>query len=70
MRYESVCRAVFLERLNRFTARAERDGQVETVHVKNTGRLRELLVPGAEVWLTRSGKPARCSTSTARPRTR
>ena len=59
MRYDNVCRAVFLERLNRFVAWVELDGQPETVHVKNTGRLRELLVPGSEVWLTRSGNPER-----------
>ena len=59
MRYENICRAVFLERLNRFIARVELDGKTETVHVKNTGRCRELLVPGSEVWLTRSGNPAR-----------
>ena len=59
MRYANICRAVFLERPNRFIARVELDGKTETVHVKNTGRLRELLVPGSEVWLTRSGNPAR-----------
>ena len=59
MRYENVCRAVFLERPNRFTARVEMNGRAETVHVKNTGRLRELLIPGSEVWLTRSGNPER-----------
>ena len=59
MRYENICRAVFLERLNRFIARVELDGKTETVHVKNTGRCRELLIPGSEVWLTRSDNPAR-----------
>lgn len=59
MRYANICRAVFMERPNRFIARVELDGRTETVHVKNTGRLRELLVPGNEVWLTRSGNPAR-----------
>ena len=59
MKYENTCRAVFLERINRFTARAELDGKTETVHVKNTGRLRELLIPGSEVWLVRSDNPAR-----------
>ena len=59
MRYENICRAVFLERPNRFIARVELDEKTETVHVKNTGRCRELLIPGSEVWLTRSGNPAR-----------
>ena len=59
MKYPNICRAVFLERLNRFIARVELDGQVETVHVKNTGRCRELLIPGSEAWITRSGNPER-----------
>lgn len=59
MRYENVCRATFLERLNRFVARVELNGQVETVHVKNTGRCRELLIPGSEVWIARSDQPER-----------
>ncbi len=59
MKYDNVCRAVFLERPNRFVARVELNGKTETVHVKNTGRCRELLVPGSEVWLTRSGHPGR-----------
>ena len=59
MKYENIRRAVFLERPNRFIARVEMDGKTETVHVKNTGRCRELLIPGSEVWLTRSGNPAR-----------
>lgn len=59
MRYDSVCRAVFLDRPNRFIARVELEGTVETVHVKNTGRCRELLLPGAEVWLSAGENPAR-----------
>ena len=59
MTYENVTRARFLDRPNRFVARVELGGGVETVHVKNTGRLRELLMPGAEVWLTASDHPAR-----------
>ncbi len=59
MKYENVRRAVFLERLNRFIARAEIGGKEEKVHVKNTGRCRELLIPGSEIWLARSGNPAR-----------
>ena len=59
MKYENVCRAVFLERMNRFVARVELDGKTESVHVKNTGRLRELLIPGSEVWLADSGNPER-----------
>ncbi len=59
MRYKNICRGVFLSRPNRFIAIVEIDGQKETVHVKNTGRCRELLVPGAEVWLSRSDNTAR-----------
>lgn len=54
MRYKNICRGHFLKRLNRFTARVEIDGLTETVHVKNTGRLRELLIPGADIILSRA----------------
>lgn len=50
MTYENIREGRFLERPNRFIAYVEIDGVTETVHVKNTGRCRELLVPGAEVW--------------------
>lgn len=59
MNYPNITKAIFLERLNRFVARVELNGVAETVHVKNTGRCRELLIPGSEVWLTRSGNPER-----------
>ena len=59
MRYENMERGRFLARPNRFIARVELNGQVETVHVKNTGRCRELLQPGAEVWCQRAKNPAR-----------
>ena len=59
MIYHNICRGVFLARPNRFIARVEIGGLEETVHVKNTGRCRELLVPGAEVWLAKSDNPAR-----------
>lgn len=51
MRYQTVRRAVFLSRPNRFVALCRLDGEEILVHVKNTGRCRELLVPGAWVWL-------------------
>ncbi len=51
MRYPKVREAVFLERPNRFIARVLLDGETITVHVKNTGRCRELLVPGSRVIL-------------------
>ena len=59
MIYPNVVSAVFLSRPNRFVAQVSLDGREETVHVKNTGRCRELLVPGAAVWLSRSGNPGR-----------
>ena len=59
MRYENVVPARFLARPNRFVARVLLEGREETVHVKNTGRCRELLLPGAEVWLAAGEGPGR-----------
>jgi len=59
MRYERVVRGIFARRLNRFVAEAVIGGRAETVHVKNTGRLKELLVPGAEVSLAVAEHPGR-----------
>ena len=53
MKYDKIVKAIFIERPNRFIARVKIDGseEVESVHVKNTGRCRELLLRGAEVIL-------------------
>lgn len=59
MRYKETEKAVFLKRPNRFIAEVEIQGKKETVHVKNTGRCKELLIPGAEVILEKSGNPNR-----------
>ena len=59
MQYENMVPGVFLARPNRFIAHVEIDGQMEICHVKNTGRCRELLTPGAKVWCQRSGNPNR-----------
>ncbi len=59
MRYENVLEGLFIDRPNRFTAHVELNGKIETVHVKNTGRCRELLLPGAEVYLTEPGTTSR-----------
>ena len=59
MRYRNVIPASFVDRPNRFIAHVDIGGHMETVHVKNTGRCRELLLPGAEVFLSGSGNPAR-----------
>lgn len=54
MKYERIQEGRFLERPNRFIAYIEIDGKTETVHVKNTGRCRELLQPGATVYVQRA----------------
>lgn len=59
MYYAKVKKAVFLERPNRFIARVRLDGETVFCHVKNTGRCRELLIPGAAVYLEESANPNR-----------
>ena len=59
MQYHHICRGIFLARPNRFIAHVELEGQIQVCHVKNTGRCRELLVPGAAVYLEGSENPAR-----------
>ncbi len=59
MHYDNMVPGIFRSRPNRFIARVEIQGQEETVHVKNTGRCRELLTPGAQVWCQRSSNPNR-----------
>ena len=59
MTYPQVLPARFLSRPNRFVAQVEVDGRTETVHVKNTGRCRELLIPGRTVYLTPGDNPKR-----------
>ena len=59
MQYDNMVPGIFLARPNRFVAHIEIDGQVQVCHVKNTGRCRELLPVGAEVWCQESGNPNR-----------
>lgn len=59
MKYREVVRGVFIDRPNRFIAHVEIDGKTETVHVKNTGRCRELLLHGAIVYLEKADNPKR-----------
>lgn len=59
MTYDNIIPGVFIDRPNRFIAHVRIGGSLETVHVKNTGRCKELLLPGAEVWLTAPANPAR-----------
>ena len=59
MKYRNTTPAKFISRQNRFVAQAAIDGRSETVHVKNTGRCKELLLPGSDVMLSKSDNPNR-----------
>jgi len=59
MEYANMRQGKFLARPNRFIAHIEIDGSVQVCHVKNTGRCKELLVPGCTVWCQESDKPER-----------
>ena len=59
MRYENMVKGQFISRPNRFIAHVVIDGAEQICHVKNTGRCRELLQPGATVWCQRATNPAR-----------
>ncbi len=59
MQYGKMVSGIFRARPNRFVAHVEMDGAVQVVHVKNTGRCRELLPAGAKVWCQESANPNR-----------
>lgn len=59
MKYENIVQGKFIKRPNRFIAHVEIEGREEIVHVKNTGRCKELLVPGAVVYLQKSDNKSR-----------
>ena len=59
MKYANMTLGTFLARPNRFIAHVDIGGQAEVVHVKNTGRCRELLPVGAEVWCQKTDNPSR-----------
>lgn len=59
MKYQNIVSGKFLARPNRFIAHVEVQGEEQVVHVKNTGRCKELLIPGATVYLEKSDNPAR-----------
>ena len=59
MKYKNIVSGIFIERPNRFIARVKIDGNLETVHVKNTGRCKELLIEGCIVYLEKSDNPNR-----------
>ena len=59
MKYENIVEGKFISRPNRFIAQVEIEGVETTVHVKNTGRCRELLLPGRTVYLEKAKNPDR-----------
>lgn len=59
MRYRKIVKGIFVDRPNRFIAHVELEGRLETVHVKNTGRCKEILIPGVEVILAEGDNPNR-----------
>ena len=59
MRYQKIEEGIFLRRPNRFIAHVDINGEEVVCHVKNTGRCRELLVPGTPVFLEKSDNPKR-----------
>lgn len=59
MKYENIYKGQFESRPNRFIAYVDIGGRVEKVHVKNTGRCKELLTDKAEVFLEKSSNPLR-----------
>ena len=59
MQYANMVPGTFLSRPNRFIAHVELEGSMVVAHVKNTGRCRELLIPGAKVLLEESDNPLR-----------
>jgi len=59
LQYKNVTPAIFIDRPNRFIANVNINGATETVHVKNTGRCKELLLPDAKVFLTKTESKGR-----------
>lgn len=59
MKYLKTLQAKFIDRPNRFIAHVDLNGIVETVHVKNTGRCKELLIKGVTVILEESDNESR-----------
>ena len=59
MKYNNIIEGIFLERPNRFIAKVLIDNKEEIVHVKNTGRCKEILISGAKVFLYKSDNPER-----------
>ena len=61
MRYNNIREGTFISRPNRFIAEVDLGGKTEICHVKNTGRCKELLIPGARVYVNQSDNPNRAT---------
>ena len=61
MNYNNIYTGTFISRPNRFVAQVDLGGRIEICHVKNTGRCKELLIPGAKVYLSRQDKTSRAT---------
>lgn len=59
MEYQNIVEGRFINRINRFIAEVEIDGVIEKVHVKNTGRCKELFIEGQTIYLEKSNNPNR-----------
>lgn len=59
MTYNNIIEGKFIKRINRFIAEVDIDGQIERVHVKNTGRCKELFIEGRTIYLEKSNNPNR-----------
>lgn len=59
MKYNKIRKGIFVDRPNRFIAHIDLEGSIETAHVKNTGRCKEILLPSTEVILAESDNPNR-----------
>lgn len=59
MKYENILEGKFIERPNRFIAHIEINGKIEICHVKNTGRCKEILIPGITVFVQENNSPKR-----------
>lgn len=59
MKYENIYEGTFIKRINRFIANVNIDGSEELVHIKNTGRCKELFIEGSKIFLEKSNNPNR-----------
>jgi len=61
MTYNNIHEGIFISRYNRFIAEVEINGKIEICHVKNTGRCKELLIPGTKVYVNATDNPSRAT---------